>query len=149
MRLRNSQYFRVLRLGVGAIAVVALLGACGGDDGTTSAGEAAGGRSEAAPPGTNESPGLRLVGKALRFDKKELQAAADEPFTIVFDNREAVPHNVAIYRSGPPARDQLAATEVESGPKRQELAVPALPAGTYFYQCDVHQQTMTGTLRVA
>lgn len=139
---------RLCRLGVGVIGVVAFLGACGGDDGNTSAGETSGGRSETAPQ-ANDPPGLKLVGKALRFDKEELQASADEPFTIQFDNREAVPHNVAIYRSGPPARDQLAATEVESGPKRQELAVPALSAGTYFYQCDVHQQTMTGTLRVS
>lgn len=138
---------RVCRHSVGVIAVIALLGACGGDD-TTTAGKASGGRSESAPQ-ANESPGLKLVGKALRFDRQELQASADKPFTIVFDNREAVPHNVAIYRSGPPARDQLAATEVESGPKRQELAVPALSAGTYLYQCDVHQQTMTGTLRVS
>lgn len=54
--LRNSQYLRELRLGAGAIAVVALVGACGADDGTTGAGEAAEGRSEAAPPGASESP---------------------------------------------------------------------------------------------
>lgn len=136
------------RLRAAAFAVVAVIGACGGDDGRSGGGAAAN-RSKTTAPGPNEETELKLVGKALRFDKRELQATADEPFTIVFDNREAVPHNVAIYRSGPPARDHLAATEVESGPKRQELAVPALSAGTYFYQCDVHPQTMTGALRVS
>jgi plastocyanin len=34
---------------------------------------------------------------------------------------------------------------VFSGPSARLYAVPALPAGTYQFRCDVHQQ-MTGTI---
>lgn len=92
---------------------------------------------------------LEIVGKDIQFDKGRLTVAAATPFTVVFDNRdEDIPHNFAVYESGPPGSGVLSKTEIEAGPVVQELGVEGLPAGTYFYQCDVHPQTMTGTLEV-
>lgn len=122
----------LLRIVTTAVALAVLAAACssGGDDATTAA-----------------SGEPRVVGRNLRFDVEELSVSAGVPFTIVFDNRDAgIPHNLALYRSGPPAEDAVAKTEVETGPATQRLAVPALEAGRYFYQCDVHPATMTGTL---
>jgi plastocyanin len=34
------------------------------------------------------------------------------------------------------------------GPKKVSYAVPALPAGTYTFMCQVHPTTMKGTLVV-
>lgn len=93
---------------------------------------------------------LRVVGRNLRFDVGELSAPARTAFTIVFDNRDqGVPHNLAVYRFGPPAKDAVANTPTKPGPETQRLAVSPLEAGRYFYQCDVHPTTMTGTLVVA
>jgi hypothetical protein len=39
--------------------------------------------------------------------------------------------------------------EVFSGPDVVTYEVPALDAGTYFFRCDVHPTTMTGTFLVA
>ena len=90
-----------------------------------------------------------MAGQELRFDTDTLAAPAGAALAIVFDNRDrGVPHNLAVYRSGPPAKELVAATELETGPTMQRLTVPALDAGRYFYQCDAHPTTMTGTLMV-
>lgn len=117
------------------IAVAFFTAACGGGD-------------EVSPAGPPEVS-VRIVGKDLRFDKATLQVPPDTPFTVVFDHLdEGVPHNFAIYRTGPPAADPIAKTAVETGPVVEELAVEGLAAGSYLYQCDVHPTTMTGTLEV-
>lgn len=110
---------------------------------------------EATEAPTGESTGaaaeaveVGIVGKDIQFDKSRLEVPADSPFVVVFDNRdEDIPHNFAIYRTDA-AQDLLAGTKVEDGPTIQRLEVEGLAAGEYFYQCDVHPQTMTGTLRV-
>ena len=106
--------------------------------------------SRTSPVATEQGQELRLVGRQLRFDVETLAAPAGAEFTIVFDNRDrGIPHNIAVYRSGPPAKDEVAATDVEPGPRTQRLRVPALEPGRYFYQCDAHPTTMTGTLMVS
>lgn len=134
---------RSLKLILAAVAAIVLAAGCSSeDDGTVSAPTAAAEQGEAAEA-------LRIVGRNLRFDVEELTAASGAPFTIVFENEDrGIPHNLAVYRSGPPAEDQIAATELENGPVSQTLEVPALEPGRYFYQCDAHTATMTGTLTV-
>lgn len=117
-----------------------------------SAGSGEEGSRASSPPSPTEggeATELRLAGSALRFDVETLTVAADVGFTIVFDNRDSgIPHNIAVYRSGPPAKDQVAKTDLEPGPTTQRLSVPALAPGRYFYQCDIHPTTMTGSLMV-
>jgi plastocyanin len=84
------------------------------------------------------SPGSPTISaRGLRFDRTELVVPAGRAFTLVFDNQDGAPHNVAIYD------DQSAQTsrfvgEIFGGPARRGYAVPALNAGTYFFRCDVH-----------
>jgi len=90
---------------------------------------------------------LRIIGENVRFDTDELEAAAGE-ITVDFDHRDAgVAHNFAVYLSPDDLDSPVAATEIESGPVTQTLRF-TLPPGEYFYQCDVHPATMTGTLIV-
>lgn len=122
-------------------AVALLVAACGG--GTSPSG------SSPTSPAASPEVTLKVVARNIRFHTNQLEVPADTPFEVVFDNRDSgITHDFAIYRKGPPASDLVAKTEIERGPVVQELAVPGLAAGSYYYQCDVHPTQMTGTLKV-
>jgi plastocyanin len=111
--------------------------------------EPGGGEGPAPGPGTTVELVAPPGADAEGFAQTELAAPAGEPFTIRFDNREAgVPHNVAVYEQADFSGQALAATTPEAGPVTQDLEVPALDPGTYYFRCDVHPATMTGTLEV-
>jgi cytochrome c oxidase subunit 2 len=91
------------------------------------------------------SPG-QIAADQVAFDKPCLTARAGRPFTLKFDNKEAVPHNVSIFQ-GPEASGQpVFPGEIITGPRVIDYQVPALEAGRHFYRCDVHPEAMTGTL---
>ncbi|MGZ8625008.1 MAG: cupredoxin domain-containing protein, partial [Actinomycetota bacterium] len=74
---------------------------------------------------------------------------AGKPFSIAFDNQDpGVPHNVAIYTDDS-ATESLFVGELVPGPKKVTYEVGPLDPGTYFFRCDVHPTTMTGTFVVA
>ena len=98
----------------------------------------AGGSPPPAPPG-----GAVIIAQANVFDRQELVVPAGRPFQLLFENREAAPHNVTINDE---AIDQpLFAGEIFGGPGSRTYDVPAIPAGTHSFRCDVHPE-MTGTL---
>ena len=135
--------FRLVTV-VAVLSIASTACSAGDGDGGTAA------TSTTSPAATGQAQELRIVGRENRFDVETLAAPAGEEVTIVFDNRDrGIPHNIAVYRTGPPAKDQVAATELEAGPTTQRLRVPALEPGRYFYQCDAHPTTMTGTLMVS
>ena len=83
----------------------------------------------------------------LAFQPTELQAPADTPFKIDFDNQDpSVPHNVAIHE-GSPTGPEVFKGEVFPGPAKKTYDVPPLTAGAYAFICTVHP-SMTGTLTV-
>jgi plastocyanin len=116
------------------VAVVAIsLAACGGDDdpapATGACHEAADGQVE-------------IAAVDVAWDTDCLQGPADEPLTIVVDNRdEGVNHNLHLTDApGEPT------TDLEPGPVTQELVV-TLPAGEHRFVCDIHPN-MVGTLEL-
>jgi hypothetical protein len=111
----------------------------------------------APPPGSNLSctpSGTRLQETAMgiAYQKSCLAAPADQPVTIQFVNRDAgTPHNIHIYSADPsssPAARSLFAGQVVTGPAVATYHVPPLPAGKYFFHCDVHPNVMMGGLVV-
>ncbi|GIU96712.1 MAG: hypothetical protein KatS3mg013_0515 [Actinomycetota bacterium] len=100
----------------------------------------------AGPCGEDGKPILEIVSSGTTFTSSCLVAPADEPFTITYENPEPILHNIAVYVEQ--GGDLIAGTEPQTGPVTQELDVPALEAGEYFFQCDVHPTTMLGTLAV-
>lgn len=117
-----------------AVAAASLaLGACGDDE------------PEATDASCNEVADGEVTIAAIDLDWEPtcLRGPADQPFTIVVDNRDdGVNHNLHLTD----APDEPA-TQLEAGPVTQELEV-TLPAGEYELACDIHPN-MVGTLELA
>ena len=118
-------------LATGAVA------ACGSDNPTL---DTAG--SVCTPGGTT----LAIAARDIKFDRDCLAAPANQELTIAFDNKELVPHNVAIRNQA--GDGDLFSGEVFSGPKTVTYRVKGLPAGTYKFWCSVHPSQMQGTFLV-
>jgi plastocyanin len=87
---------------------------------------------------------VELSAQSLSFNVQELEVPADTEFEIAFNNQEAQPHNVAILESqGSP--NALFKGEIVTGPEETTYQVDPIPAGNYYFQCDVHP-TMNGTV---
>ena len=120
-----------------ALAAIVVAAACGGgDDG--------GDEASCVPSG----PKLKVEAKSLEFDEACLAAPADTPFTIELENRDTVPHDMAIKRD-PKAADDLFRGETLTKRGRITYQVPALAAGTYYFYCSVHPAQMNGRFLVA
>ena len=91
------------------------------------------------------TPG-QIAADKIAFDKPCMTARAGRPFTLTFDNKEAVLHNVSIHQ-GADANSQPAFTgQPITGPAVIDYQIPALKAGRHFFRCDIHPNAMTGTL---
>ena len=90
---------------------------------------------------------LTVVGLDERFQPQELEAPAG-PVTITFDNQdEGVLHNIRFYEGSDSDGRFIRKSELERGPEVQTLSMDLQP-GSYFYDCEVHPASMTGTLLV-
>jgi plastocyanin len=107
----------------------------------TSDDDSGGGGAE--PTATQVTADVTISAQNIAFDTDTLTVPAGAPFTLLFQNKEPVPHNVAIYTeeggSSLFTGDIISAAEIV-------YEVPALEGGEYFFVCDVHPTQMTGTL---
>ncbi|HEU4672688.1 MAG TPA: cupredoxin domain-containing protein [Candidatus Limnocylindrales bacterium] len=84
--------------------------------------------------------------KNIQFSVSEIDAAAGKSFEIDFRNDDAsIPHNIAILDSS--GSNALFRGDLVTGPASTTYSVPALPAGSYTFHCDVHP-SMSGTVVV-
>jgi len=147
---------RMLVLVLAAAALV--LAACGGGGG---AGGGEGGDGGASPTtGAPTATGARTVvtitapagSSNTGFAEKSVSAPADTPFTIHFVNDDpGIPHNVQIFEGEEATGTPVWAPEGDelvTGPAEVDYEIPALPAGTYTFNCLAHPTTMVGTLTV-
>jgi plastocyanin len=97
--------------------------------------------------GPTNGGGPGITAKAIAFDTSEIKLPAGQEAPLPFDNQDSgIPHNVSIYTDE--GGEALFQGEIITGPAKIDYAVPALEAGTYYFQCDVHPQ-MNGTVTVA
>ena len=126
---------RTIGTAIAAVVAAVALSGCGG-----------GAVPAQTPPASGDPSGawITISASEIAFDQAELSAASNQPFTIVFENREAVPHNVSLF-AGATGGERRFEGAVFSGPATRWYAVPALAPGTYRFVCDVHSN-MTGRL---
>ncbi|MHB8398020.1 MAG: cupredoxin domain-containing protein [Candidatus Limnocylindrales bacterium] len=108
---------------------------------------ASAGPSASAPAASGGTGGVTITETALNiaFTVPALTAPANQPFQITFENQDqGVPHNIDIKKSD---GSEAFKGALVTGVTTTTYDVPALPAGTYPFQCDVHPN-MTGTLTV-
>lgn len=108
---------------------------------------AAGGSSTAASGATPVT--LQIAAEAGNvFDKKSLTVPAGAQVTVQFTNNDPIIHNFAVYDTK--GGTELYTGDLFKGPnvtKDEKFTAPA-KAGNYYFQCDVHPDTMNGTLVV-
>jgi plastocyanin len=87
------------------------------------------------------------------FQPTTLSVAADKPIELDFTNQDpGIQHNVVIFAEDPaknPKAKPLFTGDLVTGVNRAKYAVPALPAGTLYFHCEVHPTTMVGTITSA
>jgi hypothetical protein len=111
----------------------------------------------AAPPGTPETvepfqgTTVEIVAQNLLFNVREIRVANNANVRLRLDNRDnGVQHNIAVRRSAtdPAIAFPGSVGTTFNGPGIDDTVFQATPAGTYFFRCDVHPTTMTGTFIV-
>lgn len=84
------------------------------------------------PPG----PHLTVVAKDLAFDTNGLTMTADQPTLIYFENLEDAPHDIEIQTEQNGGANLFDGEIINKG--AIVYTVPPLPAGGYFFLCEVH-----------
>jgi plastocyanin len=99
----------------------------------------------AAPSGTTGGTVLTEVASGIAYQTTSLEAPANEPFQIAFDNQDAgIPHNIQIADS---SGAFVFEGDTVNGVAQITYDVPALAAGTYKFSCKWHPN-MVGDLTV-
>ncbi len=89
---------------------------------------------------------LHIVAKSARFDSRALAVPANSEVAVTLDNKDSLPHNIAIYRDKS-AKEKLFAGDVVDGRESGGDSFRSPAAGVYYFRCDLHTN-MNGTLFV-
>jgi plastocyanin len=120
-------------LALGLVAFAAITAACSSAS------------AQPAVSGPVDPNGPTIVAQNNAFSPSTVEVKAGSAFVLHFENKDAAPHNVAVYKDASASEKVSVGDIISSSMAHQN--VPALAAGTYFFRCDVHHE-MTGTITV-
>lgn len=131
------------RLAACALALVAITsGACASTKPSpkTSEGSAS---PKSQPSGCAEATALAEISasKSL-FDKTCIAALAEKPLQLTFNNTDNYQHNFAVLKKGGEAK--IFASPFLEGESKTVIEVPAIAAGNYRFECNIHPAIMEG-----
>ena len=98
------------------------------------------------PGGGGQPGGLTVAAQGSMFNTTEIALPPEAPVTITFENQDPVPHNLSIYTA--PGGDPIFQETPVPGPTTVEYSFTSPAPGEYYFQCDVHPTTMSGTVTV-
>ena len=91
-------------------------------------------------------PGASVDG----FRPETLSVPSAQPVTVEFDNQDpGIQHNVVIFGGEDDSAPVLFDGEVTTGVAAVEYPIEPLEPGSYFFHCEIHPTTMTGTIDAA
>jgi plastocyanin len=132
---------------MGLIIILALV-ACSSSSTTSSTSTTT---SSSPPTSTSTSSSqpvtIDLTAQNMAFDKTTITVPAGAKVTINFTNKENIPHNFAAYTDSTAATTIFKGTVITNSSTTYTFTAPATP-GTYFFRCDVHPTSMTGSFIV-
>jgi plastocyanin len=120
-------------------------GSAGASPGAPASAGPSSGAASVPPASAGPAADVTIKASSSQFTTPQVTGPAGKPFSLAFDNEDAgTLHNVHIKK--PDGSDAFKG-EFVTGVATKIYQVPALPAGSYPFQCDVHP-SMTGTLTV-
>ncbi len=137
-------YAAIFAISVALVLAPGIVAFANRSQAATTGGEPGGGTTSGGAAGGAASDRVTISAERVKFSVEQFKVPAGKPFTIVFDNKDAVPHNVAIYDT-PQQGKELFNGDIITGPKSVTYQVPALPAGEHYFLCIVHAN-MNGTV---
>jgi predicted lipoprotein with Yx(FWY)xxD motif/plastocyanin len=93
---------------------------------------------------------IDLIAQNMAFNMSKMTVAAGASVTINFNNKDGgIPHNFSLYTDSSAAPPPIFLGQTITGPATitYKFTAPATP-GTYFFRCDVHPTSMTGSFVV-
>jgi plastocyanin len=97
--------------------------------------------------GVGQAVTINLVAQNMAFDQSTITVPAGAKVTMVFNNKDNIPHNFALYTDSSAATVIFKGAVVSAKTVTYQFTAPSTP-GSYFFRCDVHPTTMTGTFKV-
>ena len=89
---------------------------------------------------------VTLTAQHIAWDKSCLAAVPGKPIKVTIINKDGgIAHNFAIWQNSK-LKHRIYVTEDVTGPATKTFTAPALKAGKYYFQCDIHGPAMSGTL---
>ncbi|MCK9519703.1 MAG: cupredoxin domain-containing protein, partial [Dehalococcoidia bacterium] len=104
---------------------------------------------EGAPPpggggggadGGGAAEGTVVTANNMKFDTNRIEATAGEEFTLTFENKDSVMHNISFYTDSSASEILAPGAEgeiIRSDESATMTFTPPAP-GTYFFHCDLH-----------
>ena len=86
---------------------------------------------------------INLTASGTVFDKSSITVSAGDTVAIVFDNKDSILHNFALYETSAAANSIFVGELISKKIITYTFTAPKTP-GTYFFRCDVHPSLMTG-----
>ena len=95
------------------------------------------------------SPPVALTAKGLKFEQTTLTVRGGGKVVVAFTNDDAgVQHNFVLFKGTSATNPTLFRGTPVTGPGQTKYTFGAPPPGSYFFHCEFHPTTMTGTLTV-
>jgi plastocyanin len=97
------------------------------------------------PPPSNGGSAIHVTAENVVFDTDTITLPANEEAPIEFENKDSVQHNIAIYPDDGAEVDEALFVGELITTSTVTYEVPPQKPGEYFFQCDIHPTSMTGT----